>query len=276
MIAFALFGRPVYRYGIFYLITFLAGYVFLSRLPRSSIFAENNYPQLKNLLENHVDDIFLIIILWVILWWRLGHVFFYERWYYSQNLLEIVQVNKWGMSFFWGICGVTIGLICAVRKWNLSRSDLFLLWDMVLCIVPIGSLLGRIWNSLNQELIGKPLSELSTGMVWFLERLNLTRVYSLWDEVVRVDINIIQSLLEWWVLLLLSRYIFTQIYTKKSPQPGLIVWVYMIWYAIVRFIAEFFKDLPAHEMMWSLSVSQVMMIVLFVFGVGVLRWRRRL
>lgn len=54
---------------------------------------------------------------------------------------------------------MTVGLIWLIRRWQLKRDDVLLLGDLILCIVPLGILLGRIGNSLNQELIGKPLSQ---------------------------------------------------------------------------------------------------------------------
>jgi len=279
MIAFELFGRPIYRYGIFYLISFLVWYIFLYRLPRWRFFDVTRiqkYPRLHELLMTKLDDIFLIIMVGVIVWGRLGHVLLYERGYYSQHLIEILQINQWGMSFVWGICGVVLGLLYLVRKHRLTRDELFLFGDMVLLIVPIGSLLGRYGNYLNQELVGNPISEVSTGVVNVLQSLWLTNVFDQVDSLERVNTNFLQSLGEWALLLILWWMLFITIYRKDSDiRPWLIAGVYMIWYGVVRFSVEFFKDLPSYEQLWVLSVSQWMSVCLMMFGFWVLYSRRK-
>lgn len=276
MIAFELFWRPIYRYGIFYLISFLVWYGFLYWLPRGRFFdqeRQKRFPRLHKLLLHKLDDIFLIIILWVIVGGRLGHVLFYERSYYSQHLLEIVQINQWGMSFVWGICGVVLWLLYLVRKHSLTREELFLFGDMVLLIVPVGSLLGRYGNYLNQELIGKEITKIPENIASILQSLWLTTVYDQRDSLERINANFVQSLWEWALLLIFWWSIFLTLY-RKNIRPGLIAGVYMIGYALVRFGAEFLKDLPEHEMAWALSVSQRLTIVLVMFGVWVLFLRK--
>lgn len=277
MIAFELFGRPIYRYGIFYLISFVLGYIFLYRLPRGRFFditRQQKYPRLYRLLLDKLDDVFLVIILWVIGGGRLGHVLFYEWSYYSQHLLEIVQVNQGGMSFVWGICGVVLGLLYLVRRHKLTRDELFLFGDMVLLIVPIGSLLGRYGNYLNQELIGKEITKIPENIAHIFQSLWLSTVYDQRDTLERVNTNFIQSLGEGALLLLIWWLIFLTLY-RKDIRPWLIAGVYMIGYALVRFGAEFLKDLPEYEMLWVLSKSQWLTIWLLIFGIWVLFWRKR-
>lgn len=269
MIAFELFWRPVYRYGIFYLITFVVGYIFLWWLPRGRFFdtaRQKKYPRLHNLLLTKLDDVFLVIMLWVILWWRLWHIVFYERAYYSQNLLDIFKVNQWGMSFVWGICGVLLGIRYLFRKHKLTRDEIFLFGDMILLIVPLWSFLGRYGNFLNQELIGKEITKVSEWIVTLFQSLNLTTVYDQRDTLERINTNIFQSLAEGWILLLVGRIIFLTLYRKSDVSPWLITGVYFIGYAVARFLAEFLKDLPEYEILGMLSVSQWMTIVLALVG----------
>lgn len=276
MIAFELFWRPIYRYGIFYLISFVVWYLFLYWLPRWWFFDEKRiqtYPKLHRLLLEKLDDVFIVIILGVIVWGRLGHVLFYERSYYSHHLLEILQVNQWGMSFVWGICGVILGLLYLVRKHSLTRDELFLFGDMVLLIVPIGSLLWRYGNYLNQELIGKEITNIPEKIASVLQSVWLTTVYDQRDTLERINTNYIQSLGEGALLLLMWWLLFLTLY-RKQISPWLITGVYMIWYACVRFTAEFFKDLPNYEQLGIFSVSQRLTIVLFLCGVTLLTKRQ--
>jgi len=156
MIAFTIFWRPIYRYGIFYLITFLLGYFFLMRLWKTQKFA--SYSKVQWILTDGLDDMLLIALAGVILWWRLGHVFIYDWWYYSHHLGEIFQVRQGGMSFVGGFLWVLVGGSIFARIKKISMHEVFLMADIILCIVPIGILLWRIGNYLNQELRGKQYS----------------------------------------------------------------------------------------------------------------------
>ncbi len=263
MVAFEIFWWPIYWYGIFYCITFLVGYVFLTRLPNHSIFAwGKNYKRLYSLLQNSVDDLFLVCMLWVILGWRLWHVFFYERYYYQDHLVEILQFNKWWMSFVWGILWVVIWLIYITKKHLLSRKEFRLLWDVVLCIVPLWSLLWRIWNFLNQELIWRTLDSFSVWRSDTFSRRWVVYIYDQRDMLQRVNVNLIQSFLEWFLLLCIVRTIFLLKYKEWYTRVWLLSWVYLMGYWTVRFIAEYVKDLPVTEMYSILSISQWMSIVL--------------
>ncbi len=277
MIAFEIFWRPIYRYWIFYLISFVVGYIFLKRFPKSLYMQSNKqrFWSLHSLLVEKLDDVFLIIILWVIIWWRLGHVFFYERGYYSQHLIDILKINQWGMSFVWWITGVVIWLLYLFRKYKLSKKELLLFGDIVLLIVPLWSFLGRIWNYLNQELVWKPLDQIHTSLAYILDTLWLTHVFTNIDTVVRVNTNFIQSGLEGLLLLCMWWCLFIFCY-KKDTTPGLIVWIYFIWYAIVRFWVEFLKDLPELEKYGYLSTSQILVILLFFTWLNLLRIRKAL
>lgn len=97
MVAFSLWGWPIYRYGIMYLLSFVLGYLFLYRISKLSIL--DKFPNLQNLLKNNLDDLIVAIVLGVMIGGRLGDVIFYNRAYYSQNLVDILKIRNGGMSF---------------------------------------------------------------------------------------------------------------------------------------------------------------------------------
>jgi phosphatidylglycerol:prolipoprotein diacylglycerol transferase len=268
MVAFTILGRPVYRYGIFYGVTFLFGYWFLwwiATKPRMKA-----YPQVKHVLTQKKDDLFLACLLGVIVWGRLGHVFLYERSYYSQHLLEIVLINQWGMSFVGWVLGVATALWILIKRRNLSFESMKLLWDLVLCIVPVWIFLWRIGNGLNQELRWKPLSVLSDSLVTILTSLWLTRVYPAVDTLLRVDTNTIQALTEWLFTWILVWLLLLFVYSRRKV-AWLISWVFLIVYGLVRYWVEPLKDLPVNEIAWPLSISQRVMILFIVCGWVIVR-----
>lgn len=294
MVAFTLFGRPIYRYGIFYGVTFLAGYLFLAWVGKQPRLA--SYPKVQNLLTQQLDLFVLLIILGVIIGGRLGHVFLYERSYYQDHLGEIVQTRQGGMSFIGGLLGVTVVLLFLRRKYALRFADFLLLGDLILCVVPLGILLGRIGNFLNKELYGlvvynKTLLSVitsdkarelkdnilfvnSTWYMW-LYKLHLLADYGTahtFPGELRLNTNFLQAFGEGLLLLVINNIILRTRYMTRRFRPGLISGVFLLGYGMVRFLVEYLKALPPAEMRGPLSVSQRVMLGFIAAGSRLL-WR---
>jgi len=200
MIAFSLGSIDIYRYGIFYFIAFLAGYLFLYRISKKNIFW-TTFPRLQTFLEKHLDDIMLYIFLGVLVGGRLGHVIIYNFSYYLHHPVEIFQVRKWGMAFIWWMVGVAITFSLLARKKKFRFKEVVLLFDIVLAIVPFGIMLGRIGNFLNQELYGVVVTDWLPRL-WYpvfslFNDLNIFHVYPQVDSLLRLNTNFISSFFEW-------------------------------------------------------------------------------
>jgi prolipoprotein diacylglyceryltransferase len=76
MIAFEIFGFSVYRYGIFYFISFLIGYGCLAFVGKQEWF--HKFPALQHTLTTNLDYLFIFLLLGVLVGGRLGHVFIYD------------------------------------------------------------------------------------------------------------------------------------------------------------------------------------------------------
>lgn len=260
MIAFSLGSIHIYWYGIFYLITCLLGYGFLWRVGKQKRFKQ--YPGVQNLLTSGVDDLILATIIWVIIWWRLGHVFIYNRPYYQNNITEIFALWHGGMSFIGGILWVIIAIFVVERMYKLSRKEFFIIFDLLLLIIPIGIVLGRIGNFLNQELYGVIVPETLSWLhdVW------LTHVYSKVDWYMRFNTNFISAFFEWlvmWITLIIL--LFKQRWQKKW-QPGLITVTFIISYSVIRFWLEYLRQDSQFEYIGPLTTTQWFMILFLGFG----------
>jgi phosphatidylglycerol:prolipoprotein diacylglycerol transferase len=274
MIAFTILGRPVYRYGIFYAITFAFGYFFFWLLIKRKTLA-GRYPHLHTFVTHHSDDLIVAVMLGVLLGWRLGHVFLYERSYYQQHLLEILHVWQGGMSFVGWFIGVVIALIRSMRKRKLSRQEMLILGECVLCVVPLGSLLGRIGNFLNQELVWRTVAGLSTYWQDVVHARGLGVLYPQVDMLPRINVNLLQAAGEWLILWISMLLLFNYVYVQKKSHPWLMAGIYCLGYALIRFVLERAKELPANEMIWWLSVSQWLMVAMAGVGVWILHKRMR-
>lgn len=269
MIAFHILWRPVYRYGLFYGITFLSGYFFLGWIGQRKMLAE--FPRLQKLLTVHLDSLILLIIGAIIVWGRLGHVFLYDRTYYAANISDIPKIWEWGMSFIGWVIGVIIVLVGIRKHYKLSRREFLLLGDLVLCVVPLGILLWRIGNYLNKELYGLPIDIASSWFDLLVKRWLAVDYGVDTTPTMRINTNILQSLGEGWVTLLVWHILLRLQQQKNSIRPWLISWWFFVIYGSVRFSVEFLKDLPLSELYGPFSISQRLMFLFIGWWILLLR-----
>jgi len=279
MIAFSLGSLDIYRYGIFYFVAFLAGYLFLYRITKKNIFWKA-FPRLQTFLQKHLDDLMLCIFLWVLVWWRLGHVVIYDLQYYLQHPSEILQVRKWWMSFIGGMFGVVVAFALLARRNKFRFKEMVLLFDIILAILPFGIMLWRIGNFLNQELYGVVVSD-RLPRLWYpifslLNDLKIFHVYPQVDFFMRVNTNLLSGFFEWLVLLVITLSVIRKRVKTKKPQPGKIVAVFLIWYSFIRFFLEYLRADSQLEFHGRFSVSQWFFIFFFLLWITVLIRKKKL
>ena len=168
-----------------------------------------------------MDDLFIYIVLWVILWGRIGYILFYNFNSYISNPLEILKVWEWWMSFHWWVIWVIIAMILFSRKF---KVNFYKLADQVTAVLPIWLWLGRIWNYLNKELL---------GFSWYTGPLSIN-----W----RFPSPLIEMLLEWIILFVILNLVY-----KKKQFDGQIASLFLILYWIFRiFVEAVFREPDAH------------------------------
>jgi len=162
-IALEIWPLKIYRYWIFYLISFIFWYFYLKYI--ISKFGESLIPNIKN-KNTFLEDLFLNVIIGVIIWWRLGHVIIYNFDWYIHHPTQIIAVWNWGMSFVWGVIWVSISLFFLKKKYKLDFQNFLTVTDLILLVVPFWIMLWRIWNFLNQELYWKIVSQDIINFLW--------------------------------------------------------------------------------------------------------------
>lgn len=278
MIAFSLGSIDIYRYGIFYFIAFLAGYLFFHRLAKKNIFWDK-FPRVQTFLEKNIDDLILCVFLGVLVGGRLGHVIIYDFQYYLQHPADILQVRRWGMSFIGGIFGVTIALAVLAWKKRFTFKDIVLLGDLIFAILPFGIMIGRVGNFLNQELYGIVVSD-RLPRLWYpvfslLNDFGVFHIYTQIDNQLRVNTNLLASVFEWWVLLIITLSILRKRIKNKAPKPGQIVATFLLWYSGIRFLLEYVRADSQLEFNGWFTTSQRFFLWFFLLGVVTLVWRKR-
>ena len=177
-----------------------------------------------------VDDFLLWATLGVILGGRLGYVLFYNVGYYLADPMRILEVWKGGMSFHGGLLGVVIATVLFARR---RHIPVLAMGDLVCLVAPIGLFFGRIANFINGELYGRP-SDVPWAMVFPTDPLKLPRHPS----------QLYEAAGEGIVLLLILSMLARSAHGKG--RRGLITGAFFLGYALLRSMAELFRQPDAH------------------------------
>lgn len=223
-IAFTLGFFSVYWYAVFVLGGFLAALSFalwLERRGSAPCSAEG------------VFDLFLFIFLGALLGGRIGYVLFYNFDIFWMSPLQIFLpydfVSKnWvgisGMSYHGGLIGVALALLWFTREKKISFWETA---DFVAFLTPIATFFGRLGNFFNLELYGR-ITERPWGMVF---------PTALPAGVLRHPSVLYEAFLEGLILFILMLFL-----RKKHLLPGRLACAYLSLYAVLRFLAEFWRE----------------------------------
>lgn len=243
---------PVHWYGIMYALGFILGLLLLPRLSRISRL---------DLTQKQADDLLLSVFLGVLLGGRLGYVLFYGLTYYLDNPSQIIAVWQGGMSSHGGFIGVILSLWLFARR---RGKSLLQITDTIVVPVAIGLMLGRLGNLINGELYGTV-----TTLPWGMEfpgaegLRHPTQIYAM------IKNGLIAAL----CLLVLRKS-----YRAELPAVGLPSAVFLMSYAVLRFIVEIFRDQPygfTPFLGLSLSRGQLLTLPVLALGIAVLLFTRR-
>ncbi|MDU7692900.1 MAG: prolipoprotein diacylglyceryl transferase [Helicobacter sp.] len=257
-VAFNLFGISVHWYGIAYaialILTLYIGKFFISKSPKFFTIDAKTF-------ENY----FITIEIGVILGARLGYVLIYDpnSTFYLLHPWQIFNpfdsngsfIGISGMSYHGGVIGLLIAsfLFCKFKK----ISQLMAL-DLVAISVPLAYVFGRIGNFLNQELFGRQIG--SRSPLEFLGILvNNKLVY---------PSQLIEAFLEGICIFIIIFFVWKKIAFKSQNKYGILIALYGILYAFMRFVAEFFREPdPQLGFYGVFSMGQILSLLMALGGV---------
>ena len=199
---------------------------------------------------NLFDDFISYIIIGLILGGRFGYIIFYNLSYYSKNILEIFMIWKGGMSFHGGLLGVIFTTMIFAKNHKINP---YIFLDLIAAAAPIGIFFGRIANFINSELYGK-----ETDLFWGVK-------FVLIDNLSRHPSQLYEAFLEGIFLFLLLNFFIKRNYLINS---GLISAIFLIFYSLFRFIAEFFRvpDPQIGYILSNFTLGQFICTVFFLLG----------
>ena len=155
------------------------------------------------------------------------------------------------MSFHGGLIGIIIASLFFAKK---NNQDFFSYTDLVSLVAPIGIFFGRLANFINSELYGT-----QTEVPWSV-------IFTKVDNLSRHPSQLYEAILEGIILFLILIYFRKKNYLIK---PGLISGLFLIFYSIFRFFAEFFRvpDEQLGYLIYKLSMGQIISLIFFSIGI---------
>ena len=244
---FSIGGFEVQYYGLMYLVGFAFCYgLLMLKLKKEGV---------DFISKNQLEDLLFGLMAGVIIGGRIGYVFLYDLRYYLGNPLEIVVPFRDGM--FVGLSGMSFHggvLACLLYGWYFIRKEKIDFWktsDLIISVAPLGYFWGRVGNFLNNELYGR-VTDSSIGMYFLDDPSNLRHPSQLY-----------QGVLEGLVLFVVLQYFY-----KQQKRSGFLLGIGIIWFGVMRFMNEFFREPDAHiGIVLGLSRGQFLSFGLIGLGV---------
>ena len=201
---------------------------------------------------DHLLSLTIWLVLAGLIGSRLFYVFFYEWDYYSLYPLEIFKLNQPGLVFYGGlIAGVLAGGIYIYRH----RLPFWDLADVIAPFLALGYGMVRIGCFLNGCCYGKP-----TGLPWGV-------VFPGLGAVPRHPTQLYSTIFALFLFVGLL-WLF-----QHRRFPGQVFLVYLMVYAGLRFIVEFFRE---NLLIWgSLTIAQLVSLLILGIAVGVYWYQHR-
>ena len=238
-VALQIFSLEIRWYSLAYIMGILLGWIYCKKR------LINN----QNIIDIF-DDFITYIIIGIILGGRVGYILFYNLKFFFENPLEILMIWNGGMSFHGGLIGIIIASKLFSNKHKISQ---FIFLDLVALSAPIGIFFGRIANFINSELYG-----VATHVPWSVK-------FILVDNIKRHPSQLYEAFFEGIILFFILNYYFKKDYLKK---PGLISGLFLVFYSVFRFFAEFFRspDAQIGYLILNLTMGQLISVGFLIIG----------
>lgn len=229
----------IHWYSLAYIAGIAIGAFLISRM--------NRYYSPAVISNSGLEDMMVWAVVGIIVGGRLGYVLFYGIEQAIENPLWIVQTWKGGMSFHGGALGLAAAVWGYCRR---NKVNFMQVADLIACVAPIGLFLGRIANFINGELYG-----VVTDVPWAM-------VFPDAGPYPRHPSQLYEAGLEG---LFLGFAMFNLFYhTKLRSQPGRLMGVFLLGYAIVRILVEKYRQ-PT-EIIGLVTMGQLLSIPMLLLG----------
>lgn len=203
---------------------------------------------------------------------RIGHIIFYDFFYFKNHLIEIFfpikkkydLITKYEFSEYRGLSshGGMIGMIFFTFFYTKKIIKKPFLWfcDIICIPICIGSSFIRIGNFFNSEILGK-----YSSLPWSVKFMNSDLCYK--ERIIsRHPTQLYEFLIQIYIFILI-KYIYFK--TKKKKNIGYIFGIFSFLLWLGRFIIEFFKTTQKNEFIifFGLNTGQILSIPFIILGI---------
>lgn len=232
-VAFSLFGKDVYWYGIIIAFGLILAVFFCSYLGK-----KDNFP------KDTVLDIVLFATPVAVICARLYYVIFSFS-SYKDNFADIFKIWEGGLAIYGGVIGavLTAYIYCRVKKISFLKTV-----DVLIIGVMLGQAIGRWGNFVNKEAFGS-----LTNLPWRME---------IYDGVSKIAVHptfLYESL--WNAIGVIILYFIN----KRKKQNGETFFSYFVWYGVGRFFIETLRSDSLY--LGHIKISQVVAVVTVIIGI---------
>lgn len=227
-------------YGVIFALAVLAAYITISRLAKIS---KLNRSQLENSL--------FFVLIFGLIGARAYHVA--DQWsYYSQHLIQILEIYNGGIGIYGGLIGGLTGLVLYAK---IHKAKIFPILDVITPGLILAQGIGRWGNYFNQEAYGAP-----TSLPWAITIDPLNRLTGFENYSTYHPTFFYESVL-CLVFFALLIFIFRKSYKKIGTTFGF----YLIFYGLTRLIVEQFRIDTWQE--GGVKIAQIISALFLIAGV---------
>lgn len=249
-VAFSLFGRDIYWYGIIIAVGFLL----------AAVYAVRRAPQV-GIKKDDLMDALLFAVPISIIFARLYYVVFnldeFRATAENPNPQKFYEIWKGGVAIYGAIIGavLTAWIFCRVRKIRFTA-----MMDVASLGLLIGQCVGRWGNFINREAYGA-----QTSVPWRMEmHVGYIGKEFIGDRVAVHPTFLYESL---WTLL---GFLVLHRFLKKRKFSGQIFLMYVAWYGLGRGVIEGLRADSLYFFGTGLRVSQFVGFLSFLVAAGLL------
>ena len=244
-VAFTLFGRSIYWYGILISLAVLLGIILAYREAKR-----------KGWNPDHILDFALLAIPLAIVCARIYYVIF-EWPRYADNPISALYVWEGGIAIYGGVIG---GLLAALifTKWR--KVSFWQLCDIAAPSLVLGQCIGRWGNYFNQEAFGYQVA--SSSQQWFPFAVYIESTGT-WHYATFFYESLACALI----------FVFLLICRKSKTDGNVFLW-YLLLYGIERAFVEGLRT-DSLYIGGVVRVSQLLSVVLVIFAAVMLIVRKR-
>ncbi len=247
-IAFTLFGRPVYWYGIIVTTAIVCAYLLYLFLAKK-----------RGIDIDFSLELFIWIVLLAVLCCRLFYVIprkeYFPKDFGWSDFVRIFDISEGGLTIIGGIFGGALGvLFCCLRNKKYSFAKVA---DCVAIALLLGQIIGRWGNFFNQELFGIEITNPKLQFFPFavyIDRLGGWYCGLFFYEGFINAIGLITAIL-------------LNLKFKDKIKPMTMTLAYISWYAIVRGSLEFLKY--EHKTFGGSNVGVVQVICFVIAPIAI-------